>query len=46
MITVQFINVKDMELKWRTFGNERKAQSFANKLALDPNILDVEVING
>lgn len=45
MIEVQFINAKDMELKWRTFSNKRKAQNFANKLALDPNILDVEVLD-
>lgn len=43
MTTVQWIDGRDMQLKWRDFVNERKAQSFANKLATDPNVLDLEV---
>ena len=45
MITVQWINETDLQLKCRTFVNERKAQSFANKLATDPKVLNVEVLN-
>lgn len=45
MIEVQYINANNMELQWRTFTNPRKAKSFADKLALDPNILDVEVLD-
>lgn len=45
MITVQWIDEMDLQLKWRTFVNERKAQSFSNKLATDPHVLNVEVLN-
>lgn len=45
MTTVQWIDGRDLELKWRTFANRWKAHSFAEKLAGDEDVLDVEVID-
>lgn len=45
MITVQWIDGLDLKLKWRSFTNRYKAHSFAEKLAGDENVLDLEVID-
>lgn len=45
MITVQWIDERDLTLKWRQFANVWKAKSFADKLAGDKKVLDVEIIN-